>query len=392
MSGTTCQAVPCAVTGRHMGAHGPSPRFRRFQVGTKDTAGRLMQTGGTVRPAIRCRPPAGGCIGTAGGKGGAMRRREVITLLGGAAAWPLVARAQPAAMPVIGYLDASGLPRWFAAFQDGLTRLGYVHGQTVGLEYRSGAGWAERLPDLAVELVQRQPRIIVASGSPAAVAARNATATIPIVFSFATDPIGLGLIASLARPGRNITGQSNQAPGLVGKRLQLLAELLPGVSHFGIVWAPSFTANHTDFREMQAAGAALGLSLDSYELRTADDIDDAFKQAAVRSGGVAVLSGPLIFSQRETVVGAAARHKVPAIYYDTEYAEAGGLVSYGPSLVDLHRSAAVFVDKILKGVKPADLPVEQPTRFKLVINVRVANGLGLTVPPALLARADEVIE
>jgi len=295
-------------------------------------------------------------------------------------------------MPVIGYLDASGLPPWFAAFQRGLTDLGYVQGQTITVEYRSGAGRAERLPELAADLVALQPRIIVVSGSPAAVAARNATATVPIVFTFATDPVGVGLVASLARPGGNITGQSNQGEGLVRKRLQLLADMLPGISQFGIVWTPSFVANRVDVQEMQAAAAALKVSLNSYELTQPGDIDGVFERAAERSRGVAVLSGPLIFRHRESIVAAAARHKLPAIYYDAEYAESGGLMSYGPSLADLHHSAAVFVDKILKGRNPADLPVEQPTRFKLVVNMKAANGLGLTIPPTLLARADEVIE
>ncbi|MFL5219183.1 MAG: ABC transporter substrate-binding protein, partial [Microvirga sp.] len=285
-----------------------------------------------------------------------------------------------------------GLPPWYAAFEGGLNDLGYVQGRAIAIEHRSAAGQAERLPALAAELVSLQPKVIVTSGSPAAVAASKATATIPIVFTFATDPVGLGLVASLARPGGNITGQSNQGPGLVGKRLQVLAEMVPGASRFAVVWTPSFAANHADFGEMQKAAATLGLVLQSLEVTRPSGFDAAFKEAATRTSGVAVLSGPLIFAHREPVVAAAARHKVPAIYYDAEYAEAGGLVSYGPSLVGLHRSAAVFVDKILKGEKPADLPVEQPTRFKLVVNMKTAKALGLMVPPALLVRADEVIE
>ena len=321
-----------------------------------------------------------------------MRRREFLGALGGAATlWPVISHAQQP-VPVIGYLDASGLPRWFEAFQRGLNDLGYVQGRTIAIELRSAAGEAKRLPDLAAELVRLRPKVIVASGSPAAIAARDVTATIPIVFTFATDPVGIGLVASLARPGGNITGQSNQAAGLVGKRLQLLAEMVPGASRFGAVWTPSFTANHADFQEMQAAANELRLVLDSLEVTRPEDFDAAFKSAAARSGGVVVMSGPLIFAHRDRVVAAAVRHKVPAIYYDAEYAVSGGLVSYGPNLLDLHRSTAVFVDKILKGTKPADLPVEQPTRFKLVVNMKAVNALGLTVPPTLLARADEVIE
>jgi putative tryptophan/tyrosine transport system substrate-binding protein len=323
-----------------------------------------------------------------------MRRRDFIAAVGLAPAmWPFPARAQrPPAIPLIGYLDSSGLPPWYAAFERGLNDLGYVQGRTIAIEHRSAAGQAERLPALAAELVSLQPKVIVTSGSPAAVAASKVTATIPIVFTFATDPVGLGLVASLARPGGNITGQSNQGPGLVGKRLQVLAEMVPGASRFSVVWTPSFAANHADFGEMQKAAATLGLVLQSLEVTRPSDFDAAFKEAAARTSGVAVLSGPLIFAHREPVVAAAARHKVPAIYYDAEYAEAGGLLSYGPSLVGLHRSAAVFVDRILKGERPADLPVEQPTRFKLVVNMKTAKALGLTVPPALLVRADDVIE
>ncbi|HXO70349.1 MAG TPA: ABC transporter substrate-binding protein, partial [Bradyrhizobium sp.] len=321
-----------------------------------------------------------------------MKRREFLGGLGAAAAWPLAARGQQHAIPVVAYLDGSGVPRWFEAFQLGMSDLGYVQGRTISIELRDAVGQAKRLPELAAELVALQPKVLVASGSPAAIAARNASATIPIVFTFATDPVGLGLVASLARPGGNVTGQSNQGEGLVGKRLQLLAEMVPGASRFAAVWAPSFAASQADLREMQAAAVALGLVLDSLEVTRPEDLDAAFRQAAANSHGVVVLSGPLIFTNRDLVVAAAARHKVPAIYYDEEYSEPGGLVSYGPSLSDLHRSAAVFVDKILKGAHPNDLPVEQPTRFKLVVNMRAANSLGFTMPQTLLVRADAVIE
>jgi putative ABC transport system substrate-binding protein len=321
-----------------------------------------------------------------------MKRREFLGGLGSAAAWPLAAQGQQHAIPVVAYLDGSGVPRWFEAFQLGMNDLGYVQGRTISLELRDAVGQAKRLPELAAELVRLQPKVLVASGSPAAIAARNASATIPIVFTFATDPVGLGLVASLARPGGNVTGQSNQGEGLIGKRLQLLAEMVPGASRFAAIWAPSFAASQADLREMQAAAVALGLVLDSLEVARSEDLDAAFKQAAADSHGAVVLSGPLIFTNRDLVVAAAARHKVPAIYYDEEYSEPGGLVSYGPSLSDLHRSAAVFVDKILKGAHPNDLPVEQPTRFKLVVNMRAANSLGFTMPQTLLVRADAVIE
>ena len=323
-----------------------------------------------------------------------MRRRDFIAACGVTPLmWSFAARAQrPAAVPVIGYLDSSGLTPWYEAFRLGLSDLGYIGGQSIVIELRSAPGQADRLPTLAAELVSLKPKVIVTSGSPATLAARNATATIPIVFTFATDPVGLGLIASLARPGGNVTGQSNQGPGLVGKRLQLLAEIVPGASNYGVVWTPSFAANHADFAEMQQAAASLNLTLGSFEVTRPADFDPVFREAASRTSGVAVLSGPLIFANREPVTAAAARHKVPAIYYDAEYAESGGLLAYGPSLVGLHRSAAVFVDKILKGEKPADIPVEQPTRFSLVVNMKTAKAIGLAIPPAVLVRADQVIE
>jgi putative ABC transport system substrate-binding protein len=324
---------------------------------------------------------------------GFVRRRDFLSALGSATAmWPIVAGAQRSSVPLVAYLDSSGVKPWYEAFRLGLSDLGYSEGQSITIDYRSADGQADRLPALAIELASLKPKIIVTSGSPAAVAARNATQTIPIVFTFATDPIGLGLVASLAHPGSNVTGQSNQSPGLVGKRLQILAELVPGVSNFGVVWSPSSFASHADYAEMEQAAATLNLTLTSLEVKRPADFDAVFKEAATRTSGVAVLSGPLIFAHREPVVAAAARHKVPAIYYDAEYAQSGGLVAYGPSLVGLHRNAAVFVDKILKGEKPADLPVEQPTRFRLVVNTKAAKALGFAFPPTLLIRADEVIE
>jgi len=323
-----------------------------------------------------------------------MRRRDFLAACGTTLLiWPLAARAQrPATIPVIGYLDGSGLIPWYEAFRRGLSDVGYIEGQSIALEHRSAPGQAERLPSLAAELVSLKPKVIVTSGSSATLAARSATTTIPIVFAYATDPVGLGLVASIARPGGNVTGQSNQGPGLVGKRLQLLAEVVPGASNYGVVWTSSFTANHADFAEMQRAAASLNLTLSSFEVTRPSDFDAVFKEAASRTSGVVVLSGPLIFANREPVTAAAARHKVPAMYYDAEYAESGGLLAYGPSLVGLHRSAAMFVHKILKGEKPADIPVEQPTRFSLVVNMKAAKAIGLVVPQAVLVRADQVIE
>lgn len=322
-----------------------------------------------------------------------MKRREFLgTLAGAAASWPLASGAQQRGLPIVAFLDGGGIAGWFEAFRQGLAERGYVSGRSVVIEFRSAAGRSDRLPDMAVDLVRLQPQIIVASGSSAAIAARNATSSIPIVFAYATDPVELGLVASLARPGGNVTGQSNQAPGLVGKRLQLLAEILPDASRFGAIWAPSFAANNADFREMQAAADELKFRLDSFEVRTPDDFDPAFEKAAAQTRGAVVMSGPLIFSNRDRIIAVAARHRLPSIYYDAEYAEAGGLISYGPSHIDLHRSAAVFVDNILKGVKPGELPVTQPTRFRLNVNMKAAHAIGFNIPAAVLARADDVIE
>ena len=323
-----------------------------------------------------------------------MRRRTFISLLcGAAAASPRAVCAQQAqSPPLIGYLDGGGVPRWFEAFRRGLRDLGYVENRSVVIERRSLSAPADNLSDLAAELVRLKPQVIVASGSRPALALKNATATIPIVVAFATDPVAMGLVETLARPGGNVTGLSNMGAGLLSKRLELLAEITPGASRFGVIWTPSFLAHRIDYRELQSAARTQRVTLDSIEVSRPQEFDAAFKEASVRALSVAVLSGPMAFANRDLIVAAAARHKVRAIYYDAEYAESGGLMSYGPNLRQLHGRAAVFVDKILKGAKPADLPVEQPTRFDLVISLKAAKALGLEIPEALLARADEVIE
>jgi putative ABC transport system substrate-binding protein len=310
----------------------------------------------------------------------------------GAAAADATAQA-PSGVPRIGYLQTNATVGWFEAFQRGLSELGYVENRTIIIERRSAAGQIERLPDLAAELVRLQPRVIVASTPPAALAAKNATATIPIVIANAGDPVGLGLAASLARPGGNVTGLSNLAAGLGAKRLELLAEIVPGLSRVGVIWEPDGGEGpQLAYRELQAARAALHLEIESFEVARPGDFDDAFKAAAARVGGVAVLNSTLVTSYREIVIAAAARHKVPTIYYNTEEVEVGGLISYGASGTDMHRRAAIFVDKILKGAKPADLPVEQASKFELVINLKTAKALGITIPRSFLLRADEVIE
>ena len=308
----------------------------------------------------------------------------------GAVASDAIAQA-PSGVPRIGYLETFATPEYAEALRRGLSELGYVENRTIIIERRSASGRAERLPDLAADLVRLQPQVIVASGPPAVIAAKNATATIPIVMANGADPVGLGLVASLARPGGNVTGLSNLAMDLGGKRLELLAEIVPGLSRVGVVWNPA-EASQFAYRELQAAAVASGLSLESFAVTRPEDIDAAFQAAAARAGGVAVLNSPIVGGYREVVVAAAARHKVPAIYYDTEQATAGGLISYGANRSDLHRRAALYVDKILKGAKPADLPVEQATKFELVVNLKTAKALGLTIPELFLQRADEVIE
>jgi ABC-type uncharacterized transport system substrate-binding protein len=330
-----------------------------------------------------------------------MKRRNLIAMLGGAAVACPVGLAlaaadttaqSPSGAPRIGFLATLARPEWADAFRRGLSDLGYVENRTIIIDWRSAAGQAGRLPALAAELVRLQMRVIVASSPPAALAAKKVTTTIPIVMAFANDPVALGLVASLAHPGGNVTGLSNQATGLMGKRLEMLAEIVPGLSSVGVVWDPTDKSNLANFRELQAAAIILRLALDSFEVRRPDDFGAAFKAAALRAGGVAVLNSALVGGHRGIVVAAAAQHNVPAIDFGTEYAAAGGHISYGPNIADMHRRAALFVDKILKGAKPADLPVEQPTKFELVVNLRTAKALGLAIPQSVLVRADDVIE
>jgi putative ABC transport system substrate-binding protein len=298
----------------------------------------------------------------------------------------------PGGVPRIGYLETSRTAAWAEAFTSGLSELGYVENRTIVIERRSAAGYLERLPELAAELVRLHLRVIVVSDPPAALALRNATATIPIVMANGSDPVGLGLIDSLGRPGGNITGLSSLATGLMGKRLELLAEIVLGLSRVGVVWDPSSAQSIQSYQGLQTAASTLRMALESFEVRLQEDFEPAFKAAHARTGGVAVLNGPVVVQHRELVVAAAARHKVPAVYYDSEFSASGGLLSYGPNRSDLHRRAAVYVDKILRGAKPADLPVEQPTKFELVVNLKTAKALGITMPQSILLRADEVIE
>jgi len=298
-----------------------------------------------------------------------------------------------AQVPRIGYLASNNAtPAWRDAFTRGMKELGYVENRTVIIDRRSADGEANRLPGLAVELVGLRPQVIVSSGSGPSLAAKNATATIPIVVAYANDPVALGLVASLARPGGNITGLSSLATGLIGKRLELLTEAIPGLTRVGALYNPVSESNQINLQELRSAAARMGITLDLYEITRVEAIDGAVVSAATRGGGLAVLNTGLLNAHRSTIVDATARYKVPAIYFDTEFANAGGLLSYGPNVADLHHRAALLVDKILKGAKPRDLPFEQPSNFELVINLKAAKALGVTIPQSLLVRADRLIE
>jgi putative tryptophan/tyrosine transport system substrate-binding protein len=320
-----------------------------------------------------------------------VRRREFITLLAGAAlAWPLAAHAQqPARMPRIGVLVPSNRQE---AIRQGLRDLGYVEGRNMLIEYRP-ADPPDRLPGFAAELVALKVDVIVAGGSQAVLAAQQATKTIPIVMAASSDPVGTGFVASLARPGGNITGQSLLSPELSGKRLELLKEVVAGVSVVAVLWNPDDPPAAISLRETQIAADTLGIKVESVMVRTPDDFERAFASAAKsHPQALIALPAPLMTIHAGRIADLALRDRLPSIALNSEFPQAGILMSYGPNTQDLYRRATVYADKILKGAKPADLPVEQPTKFELVINLKTAKALGITLPPSLLARADEVIE
>ncbi len=325
------------------------------------------------------------------------------TFLAGAGAallaTPLVAEAQPAAKVArIGYLalNLAANPHVLEPFRQGLRDLGYVEGSNVVIEYRDAEGKPERFPALAAELVALKVDVILVGGTPQALAAKQATKTIPIVFTGTADPVGSGLVTSLARPGGNVTGSSNLAQELVGKCLEQLTQAVPGVSRVAVLWQPGTLGDRTEKEMLERAEAvarALGVRLQFVEARGPADFDRAFSDMTrARAGALTVLPSSMFSSERRRLVDLAAKNRLPAVFPFRWFADVGGLMSYGPNQADLWWRAATYVDRILKGAKPADLPVEQPTKFELVINLKTAKALGLTIPPALLQRADEVIQ
>jgi putative ABC transport system substrate-binding protein len=330
------------------------------------------------------------------------RRTFIGTLAGGLLAAPLATEAQQAAkIAHIGYLSylgtntRSGSPHLHEAFLQGLRDLGYVEGRNLVIEYRRAEGKLERLPALAAELVALKVDVIMAVGTAEALAAKQATSTLPIVFAgVGGDPVTSGLVTSLAQPGGNVTGLPVLAADLVGKCLEQLTQAVPGVSRVAVLWQSGAVPTGKDIlKEAEVAGRALGVRLQFVEAQGPEDFDRAFSDMTrERAGALTVLSNSLFFNQRRRLVDLAAKNRLPTVYSVREFVDAGGLMAYGPNFAEVYRRAATFVDRILKGAKPADLPVEQPTKFELVINLKTAKALGLTIPPSVLGRADQVIE
>jgi putative ABC transport system substrate-binding protein len=329
--------------------------------------------------------------------GAGMKRREFFGILGGAAGWPLIARAEQPAIPVIGFLaslSSAYVAHFAPAFRQGLSETGYIDGQNVVIEFRSAEGKYDRLPSLAAELLDRKVAVIVAiGGSEPAKVAKAATATIPIVFVSAADPVRAGVVTSFNRPGGNITGVSLLGSALEAKRLELLHEMVPGASPIGVLLNPKYPDFDLELRELQDAAEVIKRKIFIARASTETEIDAAFATVTQQAASaLLVAQDPLFNSQRDHLVALASQRKLPAIYGQREYAEVGGLFSYGTSFAEGYRQAGVYVGKLLKGAKPSDLPILQPTKYEFVINLRTAKMLGLAVPSSLLALADEVIE
>jgi putative ABC transport system substrate-binding protein len=326
-----------------------------------------------------------------------MKRRELILLLGGTAlAWSLAARAQQRTIPVIGFLSG-GSPGpaapVAAAVRQGLSETGYVEGQNLAVEYRSAEGHYNRLPDLATDLVGRKVNVILAAGDESALAAKSATSTIPIIFVIGADPVASGLVVSLARPGGTLTGLTLMFAELTAKRLDLLCELVPQARVIALLVNPSNLQTEGVIRDVQDAAGVKGVQLPILKAVTESEIDTAFGTLVqIHADALVIGPDPFFFNRHDQLVALASRHALPAMYFAHEFVASGGLISYGPSVLAVYRQLGTYAGKILKGAKPAELPVEQPTRFELAINLKTANALGLTIPPAILAGADEVIE
>jgi len=324
-------------------------------------------------------------------------RRELLAALGGAAAWPLAARAQQSTNKVsVGFLSVNAPSAMIAridAFQRGLGDLGHIVGQNIAVEYRFAEGQPDRLRALADELVHLKVSVIVTEGTTSTRYAKEATSTIPIVMAQDPDPVGMGFVASLARPGGNITGLSNLRTDLGGKRLEILKDTVPGLARVAIIGTSTTPGYAQSLVDVERAAGILTLRLQVLEILGPQDIETAFQAATDgRAHAVLVLASPHLLSNRVRVADVAAKSRIPTIYYASDYVKDGGLMSYGVSTTDLFRRAANYVDKIVKGAKAGDLPIEQPTRFEFIINLRSANAIGLTIPPVVLSRADEVIE